>query len=71
MKTITLTNSFHGTTVRIDARWQADPVRGQGVVWTDICYAASNGDQAAQRVLRRVRRALCGMSDCYCGTVLS
>lgn len=67
MKTITLTNSFHNTSARVrtDADNQAD-------AWFEIqaaVYGKSHPTAAAKAKLRRVEKALCGMSDCRCGVV--
>jgi hypothetical protein len=67
MKTITLTNNFHNTSVRV--RTNAD---NQAEAWFEL-QAAVHGQAhptaAAKARLRRVEKALCGMKDCRCGTV--
>ena len=63
MKNAKLTNSFHRTsvTVRVPESW--------GDVWGEIQYRAMNGGRADRRRERKIRRILCGMSDCECGIV--
>lgn len=58
MKTTKLTNSFHNASVTI--RKTDDELRA-------IEYAAAQGDKAAAAYIRRIRKQLCGMSDCKCG----
>ena len=70
MKTIELKNSFHNTSVRVrvpDSVAEA----GQGEAWLYFQEPVSTGRAtgAEKARLRRVRRALCGMSDCSCGVV--
>lgn len=65
MKTITLKNDFHGTetNIRFDAR-DADEA------WYQIQSAAQDPrNTTSRRRLRRIEKALCGMTDCKCGTV--
>lgn len=52
---ITLRNEFHGTNVRVRAPVGSTPWEA----WTDLSEATR----------ARVRRRLCGMEDCHCGTV--
>ena len=66
MKTTTLTNSFHGTTVKISDTWGDTP----GEAWEALQHSAFQELHygKARRTLRRVEKALCGMADCACGT---
>lgn len=68
MKTITLKNSFHNTEVRVRGPWN-----NQWEAWQDIQGAVYGSiglpSKSAQRRLRRVEKALCGMKSCACGTV--
>lgn len=69
MKTITLTNSFHNTSVRVSDLWEVEG-EGQAAAWLQIQYHAQwRRDPAAIRVMKRIEKTLCGMSDCRCGTV--
>ena len=67
MNTITMTNSFHNTSVRV--RTEAD---GQQEAWFEI-QAAVHGQAhptaAARAKLRRVEKVLCGSAGCECGIV--
>lgn len=67
MTTITLRNDFHNTEVKVRGPWE-----NAQDAWFAI-QAAVHGEtdptEAAKRRLRRVRKALCGMKDCGCGTV--
>lgn len=55
----TLTNSFHQTSIRIRST----------LTWEQIEHRAYSGDKAAKRLKARIRKTLCGMADCKCGTV--
>ena len=70
MKTTMLTNSFHGTQVRIDSRWTERAEREQVRV-TDLLYhqGFNLGDESAKRAYRRVEKTLCGIDGCTCGIV--
>ena len=71
MKTITLKNSFHGTEARISSSWGDTPAEVWDTLQTDA-YGRnpySEESRRAQRTIRRIERALCGMDDCRCGTV--
>ena len=63
MHIVELKNSFHGTTVRV--RVYAD---NPFDAYREIQYAAYGNPGATAR-LRRVRKALCGVHGCQCGTV--
>jgi hypothetical protein len=67
MKRLTLTNSFHGTSVGVLV---PDWVETQAEAWRRIQTQARcrNGVQA-QRTAARIRRALCGTRGCTCGVV--
>ena len=54
METITLTNEFHGTKVRLRP--------GPGVPGSSYQIATLSPSQ-----VRRARRELCGIPDCTCG----
>lgn len=66
----TLKNSFHGTECTV-----LHPCRNgetsQRQVWQDLDEEASREWRAgpARSRVNRVRRTLCGMEDCQCGTV--
>lgn len=70
MKTITLTNSFHHTSVNVRV---PDSVAedGQQAAWFWIQTPMFSGprDDAGIRRYRRVARTLCGCGDCRCGVV--
>jgi hypothetical protein len=68
MKTIELKNSFHGTKMRIRV---PGSMVGQAEAWLWVQEPIFTGRAtAAQKSLyRRIRRKLCGMSDCSCGIV--
>jgi len=75
MKTIklhrfTLSNSFHNTETRVLSRWR-DGETSQHQVWGEMEDEANREYYSgpARARLNRARRALCGMSDCTCGTV--
>jgi hypothetical protein len=66
----TLHNTFHGTSIRIKSPLD----------WEQIADAAYRAESArphnrnrsqlnALALYRRIKRALCGMADCHCGTV--
>lgn len=65
MKTLKLANSFHNTSTTIRV---TDPSQDQHKAWTELQVQAWDDAKAAAKV-RRIKRALCGMSDCCCGTV--
>ena len=60
------THSFHNT--RINVLVNAD---NESEAWEEIQLAAYGRQptEAAKARLRRIRKTLCGMSDCACGTV--
>lgn len=55
----TLNNSFHNTQIRIRTT----------LTWEQIEHRAYSGDKAAKALKSRIRRKLCGVSGCTCGTV--
>jgi hypothetical protein len=61
MKKITLKNSFHGTEVEIFSESEIP-----SEAWLNMQL-----DQSAKgrKIERRIRKALCGMSNCKCGIV--
>lgn len=64
---VTLKNKFHNTEVVVRSA-TADPAQ----TWINIqmaVYAVNHPTNAAKARLRRVEKALCGLSDCCCGTV--
>ena len=63
MKTITLKNSFHNSSVRVRVP-DTDSDH-----WLDLRIAAHEGDESAKRKVQRIRRTLCGSGGCQCGTV--
>lgn len=75
MTTIKLVNSFHGTDCRVSGKWGETPEDA----WDRIQQEAhifrrrhtGNGWTLtpARRAYLRVRKTLCGMADCKCGTV--
>lgn len=70
MTTATLTNSFHNTSVEIDAKWTEMASNMQMPVLDVLHHEAfDNGNQEAKRVYNRVRKALCGIDGCTCGGV--
>jgi hypothetical protein len=66
MHKMTLTNSFHGTSVVVLVH---EDVETQQEAYVEIEHAAAVGRPGADAKLRRVRRTLCGVADCHCGTV--
>ena len=68
MNRIKLTNDFHGTSTTILSR----ETNGYDAYRSlDLAATAGVTDDAkrAARTLSRVRKSLCGMSDCRCGIV--
>lgn len=63
-KKITLRNDFHNTEVTILT--SADSPRE---AWEEIQLGICAHDPGSIRKARRIEKALCGMSDCRCGTV--
>jgi hypothetical protein len=66
----TLTNSFHGTSIRIriSTTWEqieAAAYRAHGIA----PYRRTKAERTAVRRMQRIKEALCGMHDCKCGTV--
>jgi hypothetical protein len=66
----TLENTFHNTSIRIKS-----PLDWEQIVKAAY-YAESTRPHNRNRsqinalaLHRRIRRALCGMTDCHCGTV--
>lgn len=64
-----LYNGVHGTRVQI--RLDDDHYRNMtdSEVWDSLLRSASLGSSPAQRKVRRIEKALCGMTDCCCETV--
>ena len=60
MKRVTLTNSFHGTSVAV---WLPRPM--SGCSFADL---QASGLVSA-RTLAKIRRALCGVKGCCCGVL--
>lgn len=71
MKTVTLKNSFHNTeiTIRVPEGWI--DFEGGLPLWDEIQLAShvSTSGSPDKRRENKIRRALCGMADCSCGTV--
>lgn len=61
MKKITLKNSFHGTQVEI----HSESATAQEA-WLEAQLDQSANGRDTER---RIRKALCGVSDCKCGIV--
>jgi hypothetical protein len=59
MKTITLKNSFHQTSVSVRVPYE---VAGSGMEYGWL-------ERERPATARRVKRTLCGMSDCKCGII--
>ena len=66
--TFTLTNSYHGTACRVPVGVELLQL-DQREAWMDLQNAEQQGDSAAARTCRRVRRTLCGVRGCVCGVV--
>lgn len=67
MKRMTLRNSFHNTSCVILTSQETERD-----AWLEIQYDAKFAHfptKAAKKKYRRVYKALCGMTDCKCGTV--
>ena len=62
--TVTLRNSFHGTSVNIRTASE-----NAASAWYDLDHQAYIGCTYSKRKIARIKRALCGSSDCKCGTV--
>lgn len=71
MKKITLKNSFHGTQITILAENHESP--GDFIERLEITAYRRDiprkVSQSAQKRLSKITKALCGMSDCSCGTI--
>lgn len=69
---LTLTNSFHNTSARIQAKDWMVP-QDQSLTWSYIDYRANtpyvHNHKAVKSLRNRVRRKLCGARGCTCGTV--
>jgi hypothetical protein len=71
-RTVTLRNSFHNTSVRVRIPAVGWPVE---ILMDDLEYrwwrdhndGLRRNESWAGRLLGRIRRTLCGMSDCQCG----
>ena len=66
-KFITLTNSFHNTSVRVSSEWGDN----QMDAWLNIQIAGQNRPYVSRwrKTYLRVCNALCGIKDCKCGIV--
>jgi len=67
MVTVTLSNRFHSTTVRVQVP-ESEAHDAWGWLQREV-YGVVNPNPSAVRKLRRVRRELCGMPGCTCGVV--
>ena len=65
MKNITLTNDYHKTSVTVRV---PDSIDGQSEAWMNL-QAWAGRDISDKRRVQKIRKTLCGMSDCQCGTV--
>lgn len=65
---IKLRNSFHGTScvVVLPEIYATEPGCDP---WRFIEFNAAHGNPRAKRQFTRVKRILCGCTDCKCGTV--
>jgi hypothetical protein len=74
MKTtkLTLTNSFHNTTVTIhsDEPWEMLLYRADYALMKRPSQRSAE-DERVIRQVRRVEKTLCGIEGCKCGTVRS
>lgn len=71
MKMITLVNSFHNTEVKFRQRdWMVGESR---TTWDYIQYRADNpfykNHISVKRLRDRIKKKLCGVKNCVCGTV--
>ena len=66
MRRMTLNNDYHRTSVVVLV---PDHVGTQAEAYEDIERAAAMQRPGGESKLRRVRKALCGISGCQCGTV--
>jgi hypothetical protein len=66
----TLRNTFHNTQTRIKSRLDWDEI--VNAAYRAKSTPAHNRNRSQINVLalhKRIKRALCGMADCHCGTV--
>lgn len=65
----TLTNSFHNTSVRIKSPLSWDQICDEVYhIRREFSRYHSKGDRRLLALHRRIKNALCGMSDCTCST---
>lgn len=64
----TFKNSFHNTAATILIPFVPKEHQSQNEVWNELQNMAHD-KQFSMATIRRVRRRLCGMFDCTCGTV--
>lgn len=73
MKTYKLINTFHNTEVSFLAKENID---GAYAAYTELCYNEfskhkdSEEYQSAHRKLMRIKKVLCGSSECQCGGMI-
>ena len=70
--TITLTNTFHNTKIRIHYKhWMC--VTDHDTTWAYIQYRARDpkyfNRSGMKELEKRIKKKLCGSKDCTCGTV--
>jgi hypothetical protein len=66
----TLTNSYHNTSVRIRTDLTWDQIEDMVYhVRREFTRYRTPQDRRVLALHRRIKSALCGMSDCKCGTV--
>jgi hypothetical protein len=66
----TLSNSFHQTSIRIKSQLDWDEI--VNAAYRAKSTPAHNRNRSQLNALalhKRIKRALCGMTDCTCGTV--
>ena len=68
MITYSLTNSYHNTEciVKIPSDWA---YLSERQIFERIEEMSYRGSVLAKRKLQRIRKTLCGATDCKCGTV--
>jgi hypothetical protein len=66
----TLTNSFHGTSIRIRAFLSWEQIEDAAYhALRCMPYQRTAGDRRAIALHRRIKATLCGSSTCHCGVV--
>ncbi len=66
----TLTNSLHGTSLRIKSPLTWDEIQEAALLACNTpAYARTKDERRAIALHRRIKRALCGRPNCRCGTV--